>query len=517
MKKTEFGAPAATETCSETSSVNDKEINKTTFENPKQFYAAFFSLSALALAAAFSSTSLSVSLATIAQHFSLSTPKTFWLATSTALTSTVIQPCCATLADVLGRKKSLTISAAALAIGSLIGALAQNYATIISGRSIQGIGAGGVYAISDIIITDIVPLRHRGKWFAFISISAAIGTTMGPILSGVLTKEGSWRWIFAINVIMTVIAILACLWALPSTTRGRDRLSKLRKVDFIGFTILSVSLVALLVPLMQATVVFPWKDARTLVPLLIGFLGIMVFLIFEQKFAKSPLIPLADFNNRTCLLTFFCTLLHGLVLWCLMYYLPVYYEFVKGYDMLRSGLAILPETSTLVFSSALIGVLVSWSGRYRWAIWLGWAVSAMGVGILYLLDQSTPVSQWIGLNLAAGIGMGILFGALGFAIQASVEPERVPIAITMFSFFRSFGAALGIAIGSAMVSSETENSQEMLPMDLDSRMAALRKIWIFCTAVCALAFVASLGIQSFSLEKPLNTSEEQDKEANAIV
>ena len=94
----------------------------------------------------------------------------------------------------LGRKGALTLSAAALAIGSLIAAVAQNYATIITGRSLQGIGAGGISAVTDIIVTDIVPLRFRGQWFAFISVPWAIGTTIGPILSGILTKYGLWVW-----------------------------------------------------------------------------------------------------------------------------------------------------------------------------------------------------------------------------------------------------------------------------------------------------------------------------------
>jgi hypothetical protein len=187
-------------------------------------------------------------------------------------------------------------------------------------------------------------------------------------------------------------------------------------------------------------VVYPWKDVRTLLPLVLGVVGICVFLIFEQWFAKFPLVPLTRFRNRSCLLTFFCTTFHGLVVWCLMYYLPVYYESVKGFGFLKSGLAVLPETLTLVPASIIIGFLVSWTGRYRWAIWLGWALSATGLGLLYLLDESTPTAKWICLNLSAGFGMGILFGAMGFAIQASVDAETVSLAVTLYSFWRAFGA-----------------------------------------------------------------------------
>jgi MFS family permease len=123
-----------------------------------------------------------------------------------------------------------------------------------------------------------------------------------------------------------------------------------------------------------------------------------------------------------------------------MYYLPVYYETIKGFSSLDSGLAVLPETLTLVPASILIGYLVSRTGSYRWAIWMGWAVSTFGSAILYLLTPSTPKGVWIALNLPVGVGMGLLFGAMGFAVQAAVDAERVSLAVTLYSFWRAFGA-----------------------------------------------------------------------------
>ncbi|KAL2830859.1 major facilitator superfamily domain-containing protein [Aspergillus cavernicola] len=494
------------------------ELEKESVQLPSRFYFAFFSMSALALAAALSTTSLSIALQTIAQDFHLSTPKAFWLGTSTALTSTIIQPCCATLADVVGRRAALTGSALLLAIGSLMGAVAPNYATILAGRALQGFGSGGISALTDIIVTDIVPLRVRGKWFAFISVPWAIGTTVGPVLSGILTTAGTWRWVFGINVIASTTATAACWFALPALPSAQNCLSNLLHADIIGFLLLALSLVAILVPIMQASVVYPWQDAHTLAPLLVGISGLFLFLAYEQFWARNPLIPLARFRNRSCLLTFFCTMLHGIVLWCLMYYLPVYYESIKGFTSLNSGLAVLPETLTLVPASILIGYLVSWTGRYRWAIWLGWTLSATGSGILYLLTPETKTGVWISLNLPVGVGMGLLFGAMGFAVQAAVEPERVSLAVTLYSFWRAFGAALGISIGSAIVSSgsgsgsdETQSLASSRSSQIDSGMTALRHVWIFCTAACVVALIGSLGIESFSLDQPLVKTKKRDR------
>jgi hypothetical protein len=186
--------------------------------------------------------------------------------------------------------------------------------------------------------------------------------------------------------------------------------------------------------------VYPWTDVKTLLPLIAGLVGILMFLVFEHRFAKFPLVPLARFCNRTCLLAFTCSCAHGLVLWCLMYYVPIYYEFVKGFDTLKTGVAMLPELLTISFGAAAAGYLVSLTGKYRWMIWQGWATSAVGMGLLPLLSEKSSTASWICLNIPVGIAMGILFGSLQIAVQASIDPDELPIAVTLFIFFRTFGA-----------------------------------------------------------------------------
>ncbi|KAJ5281721.1 hypothetical protein N7478_007093 [Penicillium angulare] len=215
-----------------------------------------------------------------------------------------------------------------------------------------------------------------------------------------------------------------------------------------------------------------------------------------------------------------------------MYYLPVYYETIKGFSSLESGLAVLPETLSLVPASILIGYLVSWTGSYRWATWLGWVISALGSALLYLLESITSKGVWISLNLPIGVGMGLLFGAMGFAVQAAVDVEIVPLAVTLYSFCRAFGAALGISIGTAIFTNAVggqnlrsrsleyngaafvknssyqrglgeDSSPNKISTLANSEMTALRHVWIFCAVSCAVALVGSFGIESISLDQPL--------------
>ena len=200
-----------------------------------------------------------------------------------------------------------------------------------------------------------------------------------------------------------------------------------------------------LTPANQAQVVYPWNDYHTILPLCLSSVGMICFCLYEYFLATNPLIPFVIFKNWSSAITFVCTILHGLVLWCLLYYLPLYYEAVKGMTPIHAGFALLPETLSLVPASMAAGLAITWTGSYRWAIWTGWVVTTVGFGILMLLDANTSTASWIGLNLVVGAGAGMLFGSMAFAVQASVDVGAIPVAVCMFSFFRSFGSvsALG--------------------------------------------------------------------------
>ena len=130
--------------------------------------------------------------------------------------------------------------------------------------------------------------------------------------------------------------------------------------------------------------VYPWLDYRTLLPLCLGSTGLICFVVFELRFARHALIPISKFD-QSCTLGFFAALLHGLILWCMLYYLPVYYETVKGLSITMVGVALLPETLTIVPASIITGILVSSLRTYREAIQVGWILTTLGTGLLLML------------------------------------------------------------------------------------------------------------------------------------
>jgi MFS family permease len=134
--------------------------------NPNwRFYLAFLTLSVVTLAAALDATSLSVALPIIASKLHGTAIEAFWAGTSFLLTSTVFQPSYASFSHIFGRKPLTYVALTFFAVGAIIAGAAKNFTTMLVGRSLQGIGAGGIISLTEIIITDMVPLRERGKWF----------------------------------------------------------------------------------------------------------------------------------------------------------------------------------------------------------------------------------------------------------------------------------------------------------------------------------------------------------------
>ena len=283
---------------------------------------------------------------------------------------------------------------------------------------------------------------------------------------------------------------------------------------------------------------FPWSSFHTLVPLILGICGLLAFCIYDSYVAKTPLIPLGILNNRTAAVNYTGTLIHGIVLWALLYYLPLYYEAVKGYSPIIVGVAVFPETFTVAPASILVGIAVSITNRFRWAIWSGWSLTVLGMGLLYLLDRETSVPAFIFLNLVPGLGIGLLFSSMNLATQAAATERYVGFAAAMYIFLRSLGQGIGVAVGGVIFQSRfaielrrypgmarnaTALAQEAsglvqiikaMPEDsmqrvaiVDSYANALKVVWAVMAGLAFVALMLSLGTRGLSLNAKMETEQ----------
>ncbi|KAF2277437.1 MFS general substrate transporter [Westerdykella ornata] len=502
-----------------------------------RFYAAFASLCVITLMAALDATSLSVALPIMAKALGGSALEAFWSGTSFLLTSTVFQPIIGSFSHIFGRKPLIYVSLAFFLAGSIVAAVADNFTVILVGRSLQGVGGGGIIVMTEVVVTDLVPLRQRGKWMAMIGSMWSIGTVAGPLLGGGFSQNVSWRWIFWINLPFLGIGSIMITAFLKLNYNATSLLLKLRRVDWFGTVLFLGSITAFLIPITWGGVQYAWDSWRTLVPLLVGAAGLVLFVVHQELWAPEPLIRTAVFKDATAAVTYLESVIHGIILWGILYYLPLYYQAVKGMTPIMAGIALFPQTFTVAPASVVAGTIIAITGRYRWAIWTGWVLGTFGMGLMILLDEHTTTVEWVFLNLVGGIGTGILFPAMGLAIQASTNSADQAYAATMFSFMRAFGQTLGVAIGGVIFQNQMKKKLLTLPLLAghadeyskdaaglveiikalpegvmkaqlkESYVYALKYIWIVMTVLAAVAMVASAVTKAYPLDRANETEQ----------
>ncbi|SPJ74421.1 related to putative multidrug transporter [Fusarium torulosum] len=514
-----------------------------------RFYGAFGTLCLVTFIIALDSTIICVALPTIAEDIGASAIEAFWCGTSFLLASTVIQPPVASLSHIFGRRPALLASVTVFAGGSIMAALAKNVAILLGGRTLQGLGSGGILALTYVIATDLVSLRERGKWFGLISLNWAIGSILGPLIGGALV-EVSWPWLFWINLPFCAVAYIA----IPITMRIKRKEdmsvnTKIKEFDWIGTIIFIGSLTSFLIPLSWGGIMYDWSNPRTVVPLIFGILGLVAFgfhIKFCRKYSRcDPLLRPSLFTSLTALSAYFATIIHGTIVWCLVYYVPLYHE-VRGSSPITAGVAVLPFTGTVAPAAVVVGLLIAKTGAYRPFIWAGWVLVPLGMGLMMLLERDTETFRWVLIYLTGGLGLGILYSAQSFAAQAAASNSDLPFAASLYAFCRSLGQGIGVAIGgvtfqnqfrkqidkSAVFASKADEwakdasalvqvikkspagMQLMKDTIIDGYIKGLRMVWLVMTLLACVALVVSLiCVKAKSLDRKFETEHELDQGA----
>ncbi|CAG9998329.1 unnamed protein product [Clonostachys byssicola] len=411
-----------------------------------RFWAIIVSLSLLAFISALDTMIITTALPTITQDIGGAT-QYIWIGNSFVLASSVLQPLCGQLADILGRKIPVVASIALFMIGSGVAGGAVNTAMFIVGRSVQGVGAGGIYVLIDIVCCDLVPLRDRGKYIGIINAWAGVAAALGPVLGGVLA-ERDWRWIFYMNLPICVLP-LVCILAFMNLKTG-DGSFKLAQVDYSGTVLFILSIVSLLIGLVTGGITHPWSSWQVIVPLVLGIVGWICFHLHQHFYAKHPSIPTRLFSNRTSATGYALTFLGSVLLQTAGYFLPVYFQAVLRTTVSDSGVYFLPIAIGSLFSAVIGGVLLSKYGAFRPLHAAAFALSTVGFGLFTLLNDDTPKVAWAFYQLILVAGLGMTISTILPAILAGLAESDVAAATAAFSFIKTFGFVWGVTVPSVI-------------------------------------------------------------------
>ncbi|CAK5262070.1 unnamed protein product [Mycena citricolor] len=400
-----------------------------------------------------------------------------WVPSAYLLTSTCFQPLYGRFSDIFGRKSALCLAMALFMFGNLLAGFSKTIVQLIVFRGFAGAGGGGLISMMQIVVSDLVSLRERGKYQGIIGAVVAVGYAIGPVVGGALAQHVGWRWCMWITIPISFVATCVVVFVLPLKAVRGDIRQKLLAIDYIGTILTLAGCALLMLPLIWGGVIFPWTSSVVLAPLVSGFVVVGLFCFWEWKGARLPIVPSASsglcsgeivtllvhiFKHSTVTGVLIAMFVNGFVFFSSLYYLPQFFQAALGFSPLKSGIFLVPMLVTLIMGSWGAGVIVSRTGRYRAIIYAGFSIWSVACGVLSTVNARTSKAELVVLMMLAGIGGGGTMQTTTVAAQASVPRRDMSVVTVMRNFLRLLGGTLSLAVASTIVNNSLQTSMNSL-------------------------------------------------------
>ena len=418
------------------------------------------------LAATVVSTSLPVILADLGGNQSAFT----WVVTATLLATTVSTPIWGKLADLFNRKLLMQLALILFVVATAIAGFSTTPEMLIVMRVFQGLGAGGLAALSQIVMADVVSPRERGRYAGLFGAAMAVGTVGGPLLGGFLTDALSWHWNFfvAIPFAIAALVMLQRNLHLPKRERGTAR------IDYLGIVLISGGVSLLLLWVTMAGSQFEWASVTSYV-MVIGALALLAVAVIWELRVADPLIPLTMFRNRTFTLAVVASIATGVAMFGTSVFLSQYMQLARGASPMESGIMTIPMMAGVLLTSTVVGMVITKRGRWKAFVISGAALMIVGMAMLSTLHYDTAF-WFVGVSMAIlGAGVGMLMQNLVLVTQNAVEARQLGVATSAVTFFRSLGGTIGVSVMGTIlgtsVADQLKTSIATLPADQQASAA----------------------------------------------
>lgn len=372
-----------------------------------------------------------------------------WVITIYMLTSTVATVLVGKLSDIYGRKPFLLSGIILFIIGSFMTGLSSNIGEMITYRGLQGVGGGVLMSVTVMAIGDLFAPRERAKWTGLMMAVFGFSSVIGPTLGGFMVDHMQWKWLFWTFLPLGVVAFIMIWRMFPRIAPDRSE-----SIDYLGSILLSLAIITLLLGFSWAGSEYAWGSVQILGLFALAIL-FSTLLVFVERKAKSPVLPLSLFKNSIVTISNLIGFLMNAGMMGAMVYLPFFVLGVKGMSPTQSGFINMPMSLMMIVLSGLVGRWMSKSGKYKRYALAGFVFMIAGMLLMMVMDS---IALAIVSMCVFGIGLGLGMPVFTLAAQNAVPAAQLGVVTAGATLFRNLGGTIGIAVlGSLMTATLKRN------------------------------------------------------------
>jgi EmrB/QacA subfamily drug resistance transporter len=388
-----------------------------------------------------------------------------WPFTSYMLFSTVILPISGKLADIYGRKKITLLGISIFAISSILCGLSRNMIELSVLRGFQGIGGGICISSAFVIVSELFPMGKRAKYIGLITSMFALASIMGPGTGGIITDYLSWRWVFFINIPLSIAAFFLIFKNLPVIIHHEGK----RQIDLAGVSFFILSMF----PILFVITRIGSKSILSPDMIILFVFSIIAFAIFLyiEKHSKEPLLNLHYFRESIFSTSVIAASLGNMAIMGAAIYLPLYLQSTRGASATSSGIIMMPMMVAMIVASNLSGIVVAKFHKFKILAVIGLSVSFLGLLSFGLFGKYCPIWMLSVITGFSSFGIGMTFPIFSVAPQSVFPARQIGVVTSLLQFFRSLAASIGSAVfGTVMLSKMNQGLQNVqtgsLPHDI---------------------------------------------------